>query len=56
MYHLNLVTVAQGGTGMLTARHYVQVEFDRHAASSQIETLDQPGDAFAVGQFECFTV
>ena len=56
MYHLNLVTLAQGGGGVLAARHDIQIELNRHAASSQIETLDQPGDAFAVGQFECFTV
>jgi len=56
MHHFNPITFAQGGGGVLAARHYIQVELDRHTASSQIQTADQPGDGFILGQFECFTV
>jgi hypothetical protein len=56
MHHFNLVTFAQRGGGVLAARHDIQIELNRHAASGQIQTANQPGDGFAVGQFECFTV
>jgi len=56
MYHFHLVTLAQGGGGVLAARHDIQIELNRHAASGQIQTVDQPGDGGAVRQFECFTV
>ena len=56
VYHLDPITLAKGGGGVLAARHYIQVEFDRQTASRQIQAIDQLGDGLPFGQFEGFTV
>lgn len=37
---------------MLAARHYIQVEFHRYPAFSQIQTTDKVGNGGAIGQLE----
>ncbi len=56
VYHFYLVAFAQCGGFVLAARHNVQVEFDRHPATRQVKPVEQGRDAFAIGQFESFTV
>ena len=41
---------------MLAARDDIQIEFDRHPASGQIQTGQQGRNGFTVGQFKGFAV
>ncbi|MNP69636.1 hypothetical protein D3C76_1657600 [compost metagenome] len=54
--HFDAVAFAQGGGGVQAARHYVEVEFDRDAAASQIQAGNEVRDSLAVGKLEGFTV
>jgi hypothetical protein len=56
MHHFDPVTVAKRGAGVLAAWHDVQIELDRNAPASQVQTAEQVGDGLAIGQLECFTV
>ena len=52
MNHFDLVTFAKYRVGVLTARDDVLVQLDGNAASDQFEARKQPGNGFAVRQFE----
>src|SRR5690606_28103071 len=50
------ITGLQAGGGMLAARHYVEVQFDAHAALGQAELGQQVGNALAFTDIADFTV
>ncbi|MNE60136.1 hypothetical protein D3C80_1552650 [compost metagenome] len=56
VHHFDVVAVVQRGVCMLTARDDIQIEFDRHPASGQVQTGQQGRNGFTVGQFKGFAV
>src|SRR5690606_7664283 len=56
MHHFKSITFGQKGTGVLTARHDVQVELHRHSPAGQLEPRQEIGDGLAVVQLVGFAV
>src|SRR5690606_3759659 len=56
MHHFKSITFGQEGTGVLTARHDVQVELHRHSPSGELEPRQQIGYGVAIVQFEGLAV
>lgn len=56
MYDFNLITLVEGGVGVLAARDDIQIELHRDTASGEIQTGQQGRNGLTVGQFKGFAV
>ncbi|CAN1605687.1 protein of unknown function [Pseudomonas mediterranea] len=56
VYDFNLITLVEGGVGVLAAWDDIQIEFHRDAAPGEIQAGQQGRNGFTVGQFKGFAV
>lgn len=56
VYHFETITFGQGGSRVLAARDDIEIALDRHAATGQLQTLDQVRNTGPIGQLKGFTV